>query len=84
MVSEVRQQSARSSTRTQGALHMVWYGMVWYGMVIWYGMVQHPHQRSPGHEHSAGIQMFNLFIAWQRTNFPGIFHHKKNHFSIHI
>ena len=60
------------------------HGMVWYGMVIWYGMVQHPHQRSPGHEHSAGIQMFNVFIAWQRTNFPGIFHHKKNHFSIHI
>ena len=47
--------------------------------------VQHPHQRSPAaQQHSAGIQMFNLFIAWHGTNFPGISHHKKNDFTIHI
>ena len=44
-----------------------------------------PARREPwAGQHSAGIQMFNLFIAWHGTNFPGIFHHKKNHFSIHI
>ena len=27
--------------------------------------------------------MFNLFIAWHASNFPGISHHKKNDFTIH-
>ena len=60
--------------------------MVWYGMVL---QSARSSTRTSGAlarwgEHSAGIQMSNLFIAWHSTNFPGISHHKKNDFTIHI